>query len=171
MMFRQSAIRIIALTALMTGTAISYAVWAGMSAENRYPGPTLDRSQDIAGPDANGNGVRDDMDDYINGLPDTEPQKQALRQNYSTLRSLLLLDTTDTTAVVEGMRRSSASVACMYANYSEDEAARLHQRLQEAESYSVNTRERFMAYARFNSAASGHSIVLPKNGCEGGAKN
>ncbi|HDX8428298.1 TPA: hypothetical protein RQN23_002998 [Aeromonas veronii] len=171
-MFRQPAIRILVLTAFMTGTAISGAAWAVMGADNGYQTPTLDRSQDIAGPDANGNGVRDDLDDYINGLPDTEPQKQALRQSYSLLRSLLLLDTTNTTVVLDGMRRTGASIACMYARYSEEEAALMHQRFREMESYSMNTRERTMAYARFNRAASGHSGVLPRgDGCEGGAEN
>lgn len=40
---------------------------------------------EIAGPDINGNGVRDDLDDYVDSLPDTESQKRALRQGFRTL--------------------------------------------------------------------------------------
>ena len=38
--------------------------------------PKLNRDADVAGPDVDGNGVRDDLDAYINSLPDTEPQKR-----------------------------------------------------------------------------------------------
>lgn len=44
--------------------------------------PKLNRDADVAGTDVDGNGVRDDLDAYINSLPDTEPQKKALRQGY-----------------------------------------------------------------------------------------
>ena len=37
--------------------------------------PPLDRSSDIAGPDANGNGVRDDIEAWINSLPVTDLQR------------------------------------------------------------------------------------------------
>lgn len=33
--------------------------------------PKLNRDADVAGPDVDGNGVRDDLDAYINSLPDT----------------------------------------------------------------------------------------------------
>ena len=74
------------------------------------------------------------------------------------LRNLLLLDTTDTTAVLDGMRNSSASIWCIYSRYGSD----ADEKTGEVEKYSVNTEERFKAYARFNAAASGHSAVMPR---------
>ena len=125
--------------------------------------PKLNRDADVAGTDVDGNGVRDDLDAYINSLPDTEPQKKALRQGYRVLRNLLLLDTTDTTAVLDGMRNSAASIWCICSRYGSD----ANKKSGEVEKYTVNTEERFKAYARFNAAASGHSAVMPRgDGCD-----
>lgn len=163
MMLGQPIFRTFALAAFVTIATTSCSVWADVG----YPEPKLDRSSDIAGPDLDGNGVRDDLDNYIDGLPDTARQKQALRQEFAMLRGLTLLDTTDTTAVLDGMRRSIAAISCMYARYGDNEAALRSERIRDVERYSINTKERFMAYARFNSAASGHSAVMPRgDGCE-----
>ncbi|MGL5128596.1 MAG: hypothetical protein ACRC7D_10665 [Aeromonas popoffii] len=125
--------------------------------------PKLNRDADVAGPDVDGNGVRDDLDAYINSLPDTELQKKALRQGYRVMRSLLLLDTMDTTAVLDGMRSSNAAIWCIYSRYDSD----AKEKSGDIEKYSVNTEERYKAYALFNSAASGHSAVMPRgNGCD-----
>jgi hypothetical protein len=42
--------------------------------------PQLERSSDIAGPDANQNGVRDDIEAWINVQPLNEGQRKALIQ-------------------------------------------------------------------------------------------
>ncbi len=42
--------------------------------------PKLDRSNDLLGPDANSNGVRDDIDAWIAAQPITEVQKKAAQQ-------------------------------------------------------------------------------------------
>ena len=61
--------------------------------------PTLDRSSDIAGPDANKNGVRDDIEAWINTLSVTEPQRKALMQKAKALQQTLLVDLNDKVAV------------------------------------------------------------------------
>jgi len=156
MMLRQLIFRTFALAAFAT---TSCSVWADVE----YPGPTLDRSSDIAGPDLDGNGVRDDLDDYVASLPDTESQKRALRQGFRTLRQAILIDTADKNAVLDVMKKSSASVWCIYSQYDSDAGKKSN----DVEKYSINTKARFKAYAAFNSAASGHSAVMPRgDGCE-----
>ncbi len=61
--------------------------------------PTLDRSSDIEGPDANKNGVRDDIEAWINTLNVTEPQRKALMQDARATQRTLLVDLTDKAAV------------------------------------------------------------------------
>src|SRR5690606_37178328 len=47
--------------------------------ERRGELPALDRSSDIAGPDADHNGIRDDIDAYITALPVNDAVKKAAR--------------------------------------------------------------------------------------------
>lgn len=118
---------------------------------------------EIAGPDINGNGVRDDLDDYVDSLPDNESQKRALRQGFRTLREAILIDTADKNAVLDVMKKSAASVWCIYSQYDSDADKKSH----DVEKYSINTKARLKAYAAFNAAASGRSAAMPKgDGCE-----
>lgn len=118
---------------------------------------------EIAGPDINGNGVRDDLDDYVDSLPDTESQKRALRQGFRTIREAILIDTADKNAVLDVMKKSAASVWCIYSQYDSDAG----KKSDDVEKYSINTKARLKAYAAFNAAASGRSSVMPKgDGCE-----
>ncbi|WP_417763325.1 hypothetical protein [Shewanella sp.] len=41
---------------------------------------SLDHSTSVAGEDNNNNGIRDDVQNYIDSLPDSEAQKNALKQ-------------------------------------------------------------------------------------------
>ena len=125
--------------------------------------PQLNNDEDIAGPDLDGNGVRDDLDTYVNSLPDTESQKNALRQGFRTLREAILIDTADKNAVLDVMKKSAASVWCIYSQYDSDAGKKSNY----VEKYSINTKARLKAYAAFNAAASGHSAVMPRgDGCE-----
>ena len=52
--------------------------------------PVLNRDDTVAGPDADKNGVRDDIDGYIRALPDAQAQKNALSQSARAIQSSLI---------------------------------------------------------------------------------
>jgi hypothetical protein len=138
------------------GEAIKAAEAAGTT-------PKLNRDDTVAGPDVDGNGVRDDIDTYIATLPDTEPQKFALKQTSSVLTKAMMVDVTNQTAVLEVARQIGLSTACSFSKYDGQTAAKKEA---EIEKFTVNTKERFDAYMRFSKALSGHSWVLPRgDGC------
>jgi len=75
--------------------------------------PALDRSTDIAGPDTNGNGIRDDIDAYISALPVSDEVKKAARQVARVQQKSLLIDLKDRVSLLALSDASMASTACM----------------------------------------------------------
>jgi len=121
--------------------------------------PTLDRSSDIAGPDANKNGVRDDIEAWINTLSVTEPQRKALMQKARTLQNTLLVDLSDKYVVQlagEGLMASNKCGASRFTPYEEFSALR-----GKIEAMTANTRERAARYMQYNKARSGSSTTYP----------
>ncbi|SCK36963.1 hypothetical protein VAR608DRAFT_3388 [Variovorax sp. HW608] len=121
--------------------------------------PTLDRSSDIAGPDANKNGVRDDIEAWIGTLDVTEPQRKALMQDARALQQTLIVDLTDKAAVQQAGEKIMAAVNCggdrftPYAQFS-----KLGGKI---EAMTANTRQRAERYMQYNKARSGSSTTLP----------
>ena len=75
--------------------------------------PALDRSTDIAGPDTDRNGIRDDIDAYIAALPVTDAMKKATRQVARVQQEALLIDLNDRVTLLALSDASMASTACM----------------------------------------------------------
>ncbi len=129
--------------------------------------PTLNRDNTIAGPDVNANGVRDDIDAYIASLPDTVIQKAALTQVSSALTSAMLVNVADQAALNTAMSKITNSVTCVNSRYNTatnitmgTDKRHLIRKL------TVNTKNRFLAYEKFNTAMSGKSFKLPQGvGC------
>ena len=122
--------------------------------------PVLDRSDSIAGPDVNANGVRDDIDRHIDNKSDTQPQKNSLKLFSRVLNSAMTVDTTDQNALREVANNINISVGCLHKNYPPEKASSL---LHEIRKFTVNTRSRFMAYMKFNSAMSGLVLKQAKD--------
>ena len=129
--------------------------------------PALDRSDSVPGPDADGNGVRDDIDAWINQLPITDKQKKAARQDARTTQRMLLVNLDDKAALADLSVQSAANSGCMAASfalhptgydagvqYGFDLRAKL-------EAMTANTRERAKRYMQYNSAVSGTSTAMP----------
>ena len=66
--------------------------------------PVLDRTDTIAGIDANQNGVRDDIEAFINSLPDTPVQKKRLYNLQRALNNSMLVDLNDKYRLRGGQR-------------------------------------------------------------------
>jgi hypothetical protein len=137
--------------------------------------PALDRSTDIAGPDADNNGIRDDIDAYIAALPVTEPVKKAAQQRARVQQRALLIDLQDRTALMALADASMASTVCM----SERSRAGFPPEQQEAarrngsaitfkiEAITANTPERAERYLAYMRALHGTTTTLRReNACE-----
>jgi len=121
--------------------------------------PTLDRSSDIAGPDANKNGVRDDIEAWINTLNVTVSQRKALMQDARATQRTLLVDLTDKAAVQrvgEGLMASNHCGAIRFKPFAEFIGPS-----QKIEAMTANTRERAERYMQYNKARTGSSTTLP----------
>jgi len=121
--------------------------------------PKLDRSTDVAGPDANGNGVRDDIEAWINTQPVTTDQKTALMQNARAFQHTLTVDLTDATALESSRNELMAAVHCGSSRF--PAFADFYPYNQKIEAITANTRERAMRYIQYNVASSETSNTLP----------
>jgi hypothetical protein len=123
--------------------------------------PKLDRSTSPAGVDSNSDGLRDDVAEYIEKLPDSPDQKSSLRQlSRAITEALVLASGPADAASLEAARKGiAAAVNCLGDQY--DRRADRSQRLKEIQKITVNTRGRFTAYDAFNSSASGTMTELP----------
>jgi hypothetical protein len=128
--------------------------------------PALDRSADIQGPDANNNGVRDDIEAWIAALPITETQKKAAMQEARAQQRMLIVDLTDRVALQSTADQMAASVVCRGDVFSPNfqDGSNLGAKI---EAITANTRERARRYVNYNKARSGSSLTLPQgNTCE-----
>lgn len=123
--------------------------------------PILNRDATVTGVDANANGVRDDIDQYINSLPDTVPQKAALTQSATALGIALTVNTADPIALNAAATKVMNSTICLYSVYGTVQAS---QKGGDIEKFTVNTRTRLAAYEAFNTALSGSTAKIPTGG-------
>lgn len=121
--------------------------------------PKLDRSADIAGPDANGNGVRDDIEAWINSLKLGDAQTRALMQDAQATQRTLLVSLDDKAALQgtgEGLAASSQCGMLQFPEYSD--FSKLAGKI---EAMTANTRQRAERYMKYNAARSGSSTRSP----------
>lgn len=123
--------------------------------------PRLDRSSDIRGPDADNNGIRDDIDAWIAAQPITDSQKRAAQQMARVLQAKLLVDLNDKVALQTLGERTAAGVVCL-----SDVFAPNRQQGRDLgntiEAITANTRARARQYLAYNRSVSGSSGRLPE---------
>ena len=122
--------------------------------------PTLDRSTSLLGPDVDGNGVRDDIDRYVEGLPDTSLQKGSLRQMSKAIAQAMQSGGNGTSS---DMRAASTAIGsavhCIWDRY---DAVSANNKVKTIKQLTVNTLTRLDAYERYNTSRSGSSSRLPR---------
>ena len=125
--------------------------------------PDLERGTDIAGTDTNSNGIRDDIESYINDNYSVPHQHAAAIQSATALQEALLLDTTNTITVKEVNRKIARADHCIYKQFDgENNSKQPAQVSQEIESITTNTKERLLAYLAFSKALDGTSWAIPE---------
>jgi len=121
--------------------------------------PALDRSSDIAGPDTNGNGVRDDIETWINSQPVNDGQRKALMQKARSLQRTLSVDLRDQLALQKAGDGLAASSNCGIIQFSPYET--FSGLAGKIEAMTANTKERAVRYTQYNAARSGSSTTFP----------
>jgi hypothetical protein len=123
--------------------------------------PKLNRDNSIAGTDTNANGVRDDVEAFITSNYTSSIQRAAAMQTARALQHALTVDTTDKSAVKVADQEISKGINCIYSKFDGTNGSkRPAQVLQELESITTNTKQRLLAYLRFNKALDGTTSAL-----------
>jgi hypothetical protein len=129
--------------------------------------PVLDRSTSITGPDGDGNGVRDDLDNYIDSLPDTVPQKAALRQASKAIDAAMQAGDSGSSTPSELKEVSTAIARAVHCIWDRYDAETAPTKVATIQKLMVNTRARVDAYDLYNTKRSGSSSRLPRGeACE-----
>ena len=123
--------------------------------------PALDRSTSITGPDANNNGVRDDIEAYIAGLPLSDAQKRAALQKAKALQNTLTADVQDKVALQKVGDTLMASTNCLGDVFGSDRQD-WPELAEKIEAMTANTKERARRYIKYNSARSGSVTRMPQ---------
>lgn len=123
----------------------------------------LDHSTSVSGTDANGDGVRDDIESFIASLPDSEEQRNALRQVSIAIADAMLLGA-DGNTDKDTLRASSIeigrAVKCLWNRYGGGSAA--NEQLKLIRQITANTPERFNGYMQFNTSTNGFALQSPE---------
>ncbi|PZO12765.1 MAG: hypothetical protein DCF26_18205 [Burkholderiales bacterium] len=128
--------------------------------------PKLDRSSDIRGPDADNNGIRDDIDAWIAAQPITDTQKKAARQMARVQQAKVLVDLSDKSALQMLGDQSMRAVSCLV-DVSKPNNQQGYDLIDKVEVLTSNTRERAKQYLTYNRVRSGSVTELPAgNTCE-----
>ncbi|MDP9043245.1 MAG: hypothetical protein M3O01_00410 [Pseudomonadota bacterium] len=138
-------------------TSISQALSAGEASGSL---PIQDRNDTIAGTDADRNGIRDDIDRYINSLPDSEQEKKALRQDAAAIQATVVEDISNDSIRAKVASNIMKSTSCVGDTYGRP-ATRGRNRSKEIEKLTINTPLRRQAYSKFNQAMSGSVTSMP----------
>ncbi|HSX94689.1 MAG TPA: hypothetical protein VLG41_17330, partial [Hydrogenophaga sp.] len=131
--------------------------------------PALDRSTDIAGPDIDRNGIRDDIDAYIAALPVNDAVKKAARQVARVQQKSLLIDLKDRISLLALSDASMASTACMSETVEAGLPLERHYKVRrdghaitlKIEAITANTPERAGRYLAYMGALHGTTTTYP----------
>ncbi|MCP4355781.1 MAG: hypothetical protein GY793_09170 [Proteobacteria bacterium] len=145
----------------MLNKIITISVFAFLSACNN-------NADTIAGTDKNSNGVRDDIDHYINKTYSIKSQYAAAIQEARAFQEVLLVDKTNIDEVRKVNRKLSRAMSCTYMRFNGNNNSKHPAAVStEIEDLTINTRKRKRAYREFSKALDGTAWSLPTgNTCE-----
>jgi hypothetical protein len=123
--------------------------------------PTLDRSADLRGPDTNNNGVRDDIDRWIDSQSYSTSQKNAAIQSARALQETLFVNLTDPVQLKNAHDNITKAVGCVRRQFSSAQSIDPSKVLKTLQKYTMNTEGRALTYIKFNEALNGSQTELP----------
>lgn len=122
--------------------------------------PRLDRSDSLAGPDVDGNGVRDDIDAWIARKLPPGQQRVAVTQLARAMQATVLVDVEDGVALRRVTDLGSHAVSCVHDAWGADTAG-ASSWVSDIESMTTSTKKRLLAYLAYDRALSGKVISMP----------
>lgn len=130
--------------------------------------PSLERGSDIGGTDDDSNGIRDDIDKYIEKEYSVALQSSAVLQAARAMQNALIVDKNDISSVKAVNIEISHATHCIYVQFDESNSIKTPAQVsKEIESVTTNTKERLLAYLEFSKALDGTSWALPgRDTCE-----
>lgn len=123
--------------------------------------PKLDRGSDINGPDTNSDGIRDDIEAYIDVNYPGAGQRAAARQFAASLQQALSVDTTSKQTVKQVNIKLMNAVNCVFDQFISNATKQPEAVGAEIEAITTNTKPRLLAYLGFSKALAGTAISLP----------
>lgn len=123
--------------------------------------PVLDRTSTVAGIDADQNGIRDDIQAYINTTYPVPEQQKAVSQYARSLQAKLLVNPKDKYQVRASSDASVKGMSCIYEKVPVDNSPQAARVVGEIFSLTTNTKQRLKAYMAFDQAMDGAVISLP----------
>lgn len=125
--------------------------------------PKLDRTDSIAGIDANANGVRDDIEQHIENKHTEPAQRKAAMQTARAYQQMLLVDKSDAMELERVSQASWRTVGCERLAFPGPEGAKQSWKMaQEVKAMTTNTKERLKAFLAYNKARSGSVSSMPE---------
>jgi hypothetical protein len=125
--------------------------------------PELDRTDTLEGIDENQNGIRDDIESYINKNYSNDGQRKALFQFAKTMQESLLIDVSDMIAVKKLDIRDTRALICVIDTFDKAQnAEKSGIAWRKIRSMTTNTKARLKAYLKFNKALDGTVSSLPE---------
>jgi hypothetical protein len=123
--------------------------------------PKLERTNTLAGIDNDKNGIRDDIDTYIQKNYSQLEQRKAVEQLAKAMQLTLLTNLTDTVNLKKISIQGDKALNCVFLkfgrgidNYESSKA------LDAIESITTNTKPRLLAYLAYNKALNGMAFML-----------
>ena len=129
--------------------------------ENSGELPKLDRTDTVAGIDADQNGIRDDIDAYIQKTYPTEEQRKAVSQYARSLQSSILVNKEDKIAVKAITNEKARAISCISLKIPDSKSPNGGRVVPEILSITTNTKQRLSEYFLLDKALDGTVISLP----------
>ncbi len=125
--------------------------------------PNLEREESLLGIDDNQNGIRDDIDLFIEFHYPELSQQKAVQQLAKSLQNSLSVDTTDIILVKKSNRDNTRAISCIYDRFNSPSQLKSPANvIQEIESITSNTKLRLTTYLAFNKALDGTTWAIPE---------
>jgi len=126
--------------------------------------PRLERGDSLAGADLDGNGIRDDIDAYIDQRYSGEERQSAARQFARAMQASLLVPENDGEAARAVALRVMRGIVCTYSTFDDADAGKV---IEEIRAITTNTQSRLLAHLAYDRALDGMAFALPKgDACE-----
>jgi len=127
--------------------------------------PKLDRSDSLFGPDVDHDGIRDDIDKYIEVIATekkyTRQQTMAMRQVAKSKQRIFTLDLKNGAQVAVVSHEEFRALMCLFFRLGAPGTADAAQIANYIEAITFNTKKRFVVYANYDGALSGSVLSMP----------